>query len=655
MSKISKEQALLNEIDRLQKQLEIANNRLKKAEYGLVWFEVPEAFEDDSENQMPVLEEVKEKAIINHDGKPNHILIEGDNYHALTCLNYTHKEAIDLIYIDPPYNTGSDGFKYRDKRIFKKFPDGTEVPKDHPLRHSYWLSFMSKRLELAQKLLKPEGVIFISINEEEYSQLKLLCDKIFRESNYMTSFTVKVRHQDRILKGDKDYHETTEQLLMYRKSSRFKSIKRLQDNTSINTYVYQIQELIDNPEIITCGNKKVGVFKPGEYKIIKSAPSADNLQKINIRGSLKEGNSSGRFHMRYLEERKNLYNYLYRVPNMGDDKFEHRYFLTRNSEQNLNGFYFQGVPLSRKDIKEVPYPNFIDFEEAFNTVGYEGGVDFRNGKKPVDFIRYLFSIGTLNKNAVILDFFAGSGSTGHAVMEQNSIDNGQRQVILCTNNENNIAHEITYPRLKNVIGGYSQSKNLKEVLFELNLNAASIVENTAILQARENFFSEEYKDRYDEIKEEVRKDKYVIYGLIKKSGTVKGFGNSLKYYKTTFVGNNNILTASDEDKSSLAHKAGYLLAIAENTLDELEATDFYQFFENNQNSTAIYFNEELDEMESFIKKVEATQKPVSLYLFSWGNRVDYEGMLDHIPNLRIKTIPQPILEIYKNIYNLITV
>src|SRR5690554_4452835 len=159
MSELSKEQELLNEIDRLQKQLEIANNRIKKAKYGLVWMEVPEAFENESENQMPVLEELKNKAIKNEDGKPTHILIEGDNYHSLTCLNYTHKEKIDLIYIDPPYNTGSDGFKYRDKRVLEQFPDGSEVPKDHPLRHSYWLSFMSKRIELAHNLLKPEGVM----------------------------------------------------------------------------------------------------------------------------------------------------------------------------------------------------------------------------------------------------------------------------------------------------------------------------------------------------------------------------------------------------------------------------------------------------------------------------------------------------------------
>jgi hypothetical protein len=654
MSNVTKEQELLNEIDKLQKQLEIANNRVKKAKYGLVWMEVPEAFEQQTENQMPILEEVKNKEIKNNDGKPTHILIEGDNYHALTCLNYTHKEKIDLIYIDPPYNTGSDGFRYRDKRVLETFPDGTEVPKDHPLRHSYWLSFMSKRIELAHLLLKDDAVMFISINEEEYSQLKLLCDRIFQESNYLTTFTVKVRHEDRILKGDKDYHETTEQLLLYRKSSKFKTLKRLQDNTSIDKYVYEIEELTDSPEIIIMGTKEVEVFRPNQYRVHKGAPAPNKYQKINIRGSIKEGNSSGRFHMKYLEERNNLLGYLYKVPNMGDDEFPYRYFVTREKETLLNGSYFQGVPVGKNDIKEVPYPNYLDFEESFNNVGNEGGVVFRNGKKPVDFIKFLFSIGSLKKDAIILDFFAGSGSTGHAVMEQNSIDNGKRQVILCTNNENNIANDTTYPRLSNVIKGYNQNKNQKEILFELPLNHRILKDNTPILVAQDTFFHDDYKKRYDEIKEEVRKDKYTIFGVIKKEHKIKGFGNSLKYYKTSFVGKNNILSASDEDKSSLAHKAGYLLAIAENTLDEIDATQYYQFFENSEKITAVYFKEELNEMERFLEKVEIYNKPIALYLFSWGNSIDYEGLFDHIPNLTIKTIPLPILEIYKNIYNIIS-
>ena len=647
------ERELLAEIEALKKKLEISNNRIKTEKYGITWLDVPEAFEEESENQLPILTEVKEKAIKNNDGKPTHLLIEGDNYHSLTCLNYTHKNKIDLIYIDPPYNTGSDGFRYKDKRVLDKYPDGTEVPKEHPLRHSYWLSFMNKRLELASSLLKDDGVIFISINEEEYASLKLLCDKIFQESNYLTTFTVKVRHEDRILKGDKDFHETTEQLLLYRKSNKFKTIKRLQDNTSISKYVYQIEELIDNPEKITFGNKEVEIFKPEEYRVIKTEPSSDNFQKINIRGSIKEGNSSGRFHMKYLEERNNLFNYLYKVPNIGDDKYEYRYFLTGKSENDSNGFYFQGVPQSKNDIKEVPYPNFLDFEEAFNNVGYEGGVTFRNGKKPTDFIKFLISIGCLKKDAVILDFFAGSGSTGQAVMEQNNIDQGKRQVILCTNNEADIAHQVTHPRLLNVINGYKQTKNQREVLFELPLKPSNIKNNTAILNAIDEY--SEFKDRYDEIKQEVRKDKFVISGVIKKQNDIPGLGNSLKYYKTDFVGSNNILSATDEDKSNLAHKAGYLLSIAENTLEEIELSKCYQLFENDKKVTAIYFKEELTEMETFLDKVESTKKPIALYLFSWGNRSEFESLFDHLDHITIKTIPQPILEIYKKIYNIVTV
>lgn len=649
------EKELLNQITVLKRQLEVANNRIKSEKYGITWLDVPEAFEEESENQLPILTEVKEKAIRNNDEKPTHILIEGDNYHSLTCLNYTHKGKVDLIYIDPPYNTGSDGFRYKDKRVLDKFPDGTEVPKDHPLRHSYWLSFMSKRLELAYHLLKDEGVMFISINEEEHASLKLLCDRIFLESNYLTTFTVKVRHEDRILKGDKDYHETTEQLLLYRKSNKFKTIKRLQDNTSIAKYVYQVEELIENPEKITFGNKEVEIFKPNQFKIVKTEASSDNFQKINIRGTIKDGNSSGRFHMKYLEDRNHLFDYLYKVPNIGDDQYDHRYFLTRKSDKYLNGFYFQGVPQSREDIKEVPYPNFLDFEEAFNNVGYEGGITFRNGKKPTDFIKFIINIGCLRKDAVILDFFAGSGSTAQAVMEQNNIDQGNRQIILCTNNESNIATEITYPRVKNVIEGYSQTRNQKEILYELALKPNNIRKNSVILNAINEFDTKEFKERYDEIKQEVRNDKFVISGNIKRASNIPGLGNSLKYYKTDFVGSNNVFSATDEDKASLAHKAGYLLAIGENTLEEIELSSCYQLFENEKRVTAIYFKEEMAEMEVFIEKVESIKKPIVLYLFSWGNKSEFEPMFDHIEDISIKTIPQPILEIYKKIYNIITI
>ena len=212
-------------------------------------------------------------------------------------------------------------------------------------------------------------------------------------------------------------------------------------------------------------------------------------------------------------------------------------------------------------------------------------------KKPLDLIQRIIKSNT-NKNSIVLDFFAGSGTTGEAVLRLNKSDNGKRQFILMTSNEEDIAEKVCYQRIINTFNGYASNDSIPE---------------------------------------------------------------NLKYYKTDFVGVNNILSASDEDKSSLAHKAGYLLSIAENTLEELELSKCFQIFENDKKVTAIYFKEELTEMEIFLDKVQNIKKPIILYLFSWGNRSEFESLFDHLDHITIKTIPQPILEIYKKIYNIITV
>jgi len=598
MKEINTESNKEDFIIKLQKEIERLKRSIKTQRYGLVWADVPEAFDDDAENKLPILTEVPKLAISNKDGKPTHILIEGDNYHALTCLNYTHKGKVDVIYIDPPYNTGSDGFRYKDKRILDRFPDGTEVPKDSPFRHSYWLSFMSKRLELAKNLLKRSGTIFISINEDEFAQLKLLCDQIFEVENYLTTFTIKVRHEERILKGDKDFHEVVEYLLMYRGGAEYKTIKKVYDNTSLDDYLYQVVEKNKKPSIIKLGKKEVQVFQPGEYEVIKLAPSADNFKKINIRGTLKEGNSSGRFYMAYIDPLKTK-GVLYKVPSMGNDKFGDRYFLTPQKATRVNGDYFQGVPLDIKDTKEVPYPNYFDFEKEFNSVGYEGGVSFGGGKKPVNFLKHFIGIGSQSKTALVLDFFAGSGSTGHAVMQMNEDDNatGLRQFILITNNHELVKGKVyrpmteaCLPRMKNVING---------------------------------------------------------------SKMEPGLGGSIKYYKTDFIGKHSVLDADDKDKIQLACRAGELLAIAENTLNQVEKNDYWQIFKSNdERYTAIYFREEYEKFEAFIKKIKKINGKVSVYIFSWEDD-PYLSDFDGVENITIKTIPQPILEIYKQIYNLV--
>ena len=163
---------LLAEIERLKKELK------KKKKYGLVWEDKPEDVVEMCKEKLPVLKEVKSKEIITDKNKPVNLLIEGDNYHALSVLNYTHKGKIDVVYIDPPYNTGNKDFKYND----------SFVDKEDSFRHSKWLAFISKRLRLAKSLLSKDGVIFISIGEDEVAQLKLLCNEVFGEKNYITNF-----------------------------------------------------------------------------------------------------------------------------------------------------------------------------------------------------------------------------------------------------------------------------------------------------------------------------------------------------------------------------------------------------------------------------------------------------------------------------------
>jgi adenine-specific DNA-methyltransferase len=579
-------------IRELDKEIKRLHKAVKEQRYGLHWLDVPEAFEAETENKIPILEEVKDKAIVNDDGKPTHILIEGDNYHALTCLNYTHKGKVDVIYIDPPYNTGSDGFKYKDKRVLNEFPDGTPVPKDHPLRHSYWLSFMSKRLELAHKLLNDDGFIVISIDDNESAQLKFLCDSIFGISNHIMNFFVQVRYAGKTLVEDMEYQKLIEQVLIYRKTPKGKLLKE-KNKYSIEKFEWNIKTEVPN-EIIELGGKKVEIFKPGNYKIVKEKANENLLKEIWATGKILDGNSSGRFFRDYIIDRKSGdgLNTLYKVYGIGDDKFDYRFFTGPKRANATKGKYFQGVPIDiynnlETHNKEKVIVNFADFADSFGNCRHEGGVEFRSGKKPIAFLNSLFKL-LLNpkKENILLDFFAGSGSSAHSLLSLNQEFNQNNQFVLVTNNENKIMDDFCYPRIKNILNGWGENN---------------------------------------------------------------GYGNSLKYYHTTFVGKNNPTRANDTDKVELSHKAGYLLALSENTLNETATGRYYQMFENENCATAIYFQEDLSEIDQFVASVAQNGKHTAVYIFSWSNGEEFLPMFDHLPNVAIKTIPQPILEIYRSI------
>jgi adenine-specific DNA-methyltransferase len=576
-------------IFRLEKEVGRLKKAIKKQRYGLVWLDVPEAFEDDVENKLPILEEEPKFSIKSKDKKPAHILIEGDNYHVLNCLNYTHKGKIDVVYIDPPYNTGSDGFKYKDKRILDKFPDGTEVPLDHPLRHSYWLSFMSKRLELARDILKKEGLFFVSIDDNEYAQLKLLCDDVLGENNYITTISVKMSHLSGVKMShlDKKLPKLKEYLLMYAKNKQFLNIQPVYESVlpekafeRYNSYLLKDKKYQDNIDLWKVITLKEAMRKAG----------------INIH-NIEERNNFYITHARNIfRTARNRSDQFTKLPN--DDKFRHVITATglkkiayKREEVILVASKLQG---EGRDASLVQPLGDLWTDIGINNLHNEGGVEFRNGKKPLKLIERIIKMCP-NKDAIVLDFFAGSGTTCEAVMNLNQKDNGKRQCILVTNNDEstngkvyNIMTDKCYPRVKNVIEGYNGKQ---------------------------------------------------------------GLGNSLRYFKACFVGRNNILRANDNDKIELALNVGGMLALAENTLDQIEENKFFQFFENEKQYTAIYFREELNEFEKFIKKIKAFKKPVTVYVFSWEKELELDE-LEVYKNIKVKTIPQPILEIYKQIYNL---
>lgn len=596
------EQEYLQQIHELEKQVLRLQTELKKnseTQYGLRWMDVPEAFEAEAENAIPTLEEVPGKAISNDDGKPTHILIEGDNFHALTCLNYTHKGQIDVIYIDPPYNTGSDGFVYKDKRVLDKFPDGTTVPADHPLRHSYWLSFMHKRLELAKNLLSDRGVIFISIDDNEQANLKLLCDQVFGEKNFVASCAIKANPRGR--QSSLYIAQVHDSLIIYRKGDKTElegfPISDEQEEKRFNKFdeqgnAYEEWELrkrgadarrVDSP------NLYFPIYYNTETHEITLEPI--NQREIVITPKLSSG-EDGRWRWskeKVLKEREKLY-------------------IRKNSKGLYNIYERKYVEEKNKQLA----PTIWDYADVNTELGTKLLKSILGNEVPFDYPKPLGIIKRVifmvpNKQATILDFFGGSGTTMHATMQLNEEDGGHRQCILVQQNENNICEAVTYERNKRVMQGYTNAKG----------------------------------------------------------EAVAGLGNSMKYYRTAFVGEHKITDITDADKVALTQKAGCLLALGENTLEEIKTAKSYQIFQlrkgdkptNDFGYTAVYFSGNLMHFADFRREIEQIQAAnpltrIAVYVFTWGDPAIFENEFDDLSGITIKPIPQPILEIYQNIHQL---
>lgn len=390
-------------------------NELTSKKYGLVWEEHEEEVDVKMRTHIPVFTEVEDKEIVgNPESEQYNFLLEGDNLHSLKLLEKTHKGKIDVIYIDPPYNTGHKDFVYDDAFVDRQ--DG--------YAHSKWISFMEKRLRIAHVLLKAAGTIFISIDDNEYANLKLLCDEIFGEENMISDIIWNSRKSvsnDAVVSLNHNYT-----LVYTRNINEFNKVKHL-------FKLADSGEGFDNPD-----NDPRGPWK------------ADPFDSPGIRPNLTYGivnpNTGEEFwppkgrcwrtgeeeYLKYLEENRILFG------KTGKSKPQLKRFLVEAQNKGV-------TPKSLWDDCGTATDGTKELQSIFGTKAFDT-------PKPTGLIKKIINLAG-DSNSLILDFFAGSGTTGQAVLDMNCEDGGNRHFILCTNNDGDICTNVTYPRIKTIITG----------------------------------------------------------------------------------------------------------------------------------------------------------------------------------------------------------
>lgn len=445
--------------------------------YGLVWEDTPEAVYDELKEEIPVMNEDRSKAIVNSNEYPNHVIIEGDNLHALTDLCYTHAGKIDVIYIDPPYNTGNKDFVYNDQFI----------DKENSYRHSKWLSFMERRLLLAKVLLSDRGVIFIQIDDNEQANLSLLCNEIFGEWNAIGPI---IQNKLNAKNDTVNIQKNHEFILCFRKVIRYKDNNSTRILPNIVVKAFSEKEVYKdgqrfyylNDSITTRGDGGTLNARPNlgysfyynpqtsdliplaDYDVEKAKTSNDESL---IYSSEQQLISKGYIFIRPPKVRGKLGCWTWDINKAKRDKellvvikTKNRYNVVKRTFVNASDvvkrddhYYYEKVNFSNsKSILE--FSTNDGTTELRNVLG--NNVNFNNPKN-VELIKYLL-LSSTKDDSLVLDFFAGSGTTLHATMELNKEDGGHRQCILVTNNENKICEEVTYPRNKKVIEGYDTPK-----------------------------------------------------------------------------------------------------------------------------------------------------------------------------------------------------
>ena len=629
------------------------NRITSEKSFGLVWEEKFEQVIEDCKEKIPVLKEREDLAIHLNDELNTGIIIEGDNYHALSTLNYTHAGKIDVIYIDPPYNNGKKTWKYNNNYIDKK----------DAYKHSKWLSMMHKRMELAKNLLKEDGVFICAIDENELETLLLLIDHVFGDE--YAKDTITVVHNPRGIQGDNFSYVNEYAIFVYRKG---KKVVATRDVSPEDIDWEPLRNWGDESERYDAANCFYAIYvKDGEI-----IGFGDNITHEDIHPKQTE-----------YDEKNDTYA-IYPIDTKG---VERKWRYERGTVEGIIDLL--RVKKTKKGYDIEIGKDFAPYRTVWTNKKYDAneyGTQLINSMVPNNEFDYPKSLYTEydcleavtkgKPDALILDYFAGSGTTGHATLMLNKKLGGNRNFILCSNNEvgekrekqyrkkhgkidcstnqwkeweekYGIARSITYTRIASAINGFVHKKKFKTTLFEKKLTYARIKKADKIVQEIEKL-KEQYAEAYTDFDVLIEDNFISLIGLVDGGEQIEGIPSNLRYFVTDYVEKEDTL---DKLRRELSPACEDMIRIREGSFIKILDEPLLKIYKNSRGLTAIIYDS--FEIEQYIEKIEQfeTNAPIHLYVFSYSKA----NRMDEMPkNLKYtyeaQPIPEGVLEIYKRIF-----